>query len=267
MAMAQISRPFQIALLAVVLLAGVWLFALQGHGSSSTNGATAEPAPAPSPAAQPKPAAPSSAYHGSAPGVAGLTGAVAKAKGAVATSQQNAKQLAEKSAQASSPSAVAVAPAAKPTGSAPARATSSPGTVTKAPAAATRTAAAPVVRSAPAKSTPVKRAQALAQTREKQVQAQLKAGDVVVVLFWDHKGADDVAVQHAVNAAVQGQAHVVLYQALAGEVASFGAITRGVQVFGTPTLLFVNEHAHAAVVTGLTDTMSIRQAITDARSS
>ena len=35
--MTQISRPFQIALLAMCLFAAVWFFALQGH-STSTNG-------------------------------------------------------------------------------------------------------------------------------------------------------------------------------------------------------------------------------------
>ena len=39
--MAQISRPFQIGLVAVVALAGVWLFALHGHSSSSSSGSSA----------------------------------------------------------------------------------------------------------------------------------------------------------------------------------------------------------------------------------
>jgi len=39
--MAQISRPFQIALLAMVVLAGVWFFALQGHSSSGGSSPTA----------------------------------------------------------------------------------------------------------------------------------------------------------------------------------------------------------------------------------
>ena len=41
-------------------------------------------------------------YHGSAPGVEGLTKAIAKAHGAVSTSEGNARQLEEKSAQATS---------------------------------------------------------------------------------------------------------------------------------------------------------------------
>src|SRR6478609_2271246 len=101
--MAQISRPFQIALVAFGLLAAVWFFALRGHSSTSGSGSTATPPAPPSAAAQAeKAAAPSPVYHGSAPGVNGLSRAVAKAHEAVATSQTNAKQLEQKSAQASS---------------------------------------------------------------------------------------------------------------------------------------------------------------------
>ncbi len=109
--MTQISRPFQIALVAVGLLAAVWLFALHGRSASSTESSGSAPASTPATtsgaAAQEKAAAaPTTVYKGAAPGVAGLTGAIAKAHGAVATSQQNAKELESKSAQASTTGAV-----------------------------------------------------------------------------------------------------------------------------------------------------------------
>lgn len=108
--MAQLSRPYQIALGVLALFAVVWVIALRPH-STNSSGAGSSPAATPTPAA--KPAAPatgsgsatgntSSIYHGSAPGVQGLTRAIAKAHGAVSTSEQNAKQLTERSAQASS---------------------------------------------------------------------------------------------------------------------------------------------------------------------
>src|SRR6202011_847891 len=92
--MAQLSRPFQIALAALALFAIVWLLALRGH-----SGGTSEPG---SPAAPSKSSAsaPSSVYHGSAPGVEGLTRDLAKAHGAVTTSEQNAKKLEKKSDRA-----------------------------------------------------------------------------------------------------------------------------------------------------------------------
>src|ERR1700720_1730825 len=102
--MAQLSRPYQIALGVVALLGLVWVMALRGHGSNPSEPSPASPAkstPAPTAASEAKPAAaPTPVYHGAAPGVEGLTRAIAKAHGAVATSQQNAQQLQGKSAQA-----------------------------------------------------------------------------------------------------------------------------------------------------------------------
>ena len=257
--MAQISRPFQIAFVAVVLAAGVWLFALQGQHQSSSPGpsasaSAASPEAAAKAPAEQKAAAPTSTYHGSAPGVAGLTEAIAKANGAVATSQRNAKQLAEKSGQASSPSTS--------TSAAPATHATTPTTTAGAPAAATVAPAAPATRSTPAKPT-VRNTLA----RQKLVEAELASGNVVVLLFWDRRGADDVAVQHAVRTLARSESKLVVHQALGSEVASFGSITRGVQVYGTPTLLVVGKRGHTTVITGLTDAYSIRQAIHDARSA
>jgi cytoskeletal protein RodZ len=114
--MAQLSRPYQIALGAVVVLGLIWAVALRAHGSNPSEPAPTSPAastPAPastaksassatSAAAEAKAAAaPTPIYHGAAPGVEGLTRAIAKAHGAVATSQQNAQQLQSKSAEAS----------------------------------------------------------------------------------------------------------------------------------------------------------------------
>ena len=114
--MTQISRPFQIALVAVRR-------AVRSCGSSRCAGtppaakarrsrpppaqpaaiaaaraSASAPARAPgSPGSPGSVAAGSSTYHGSAPGVAGLTRAIAKARGAVAQSQQNAQRLQQKS--------------------------------------------------------------------------------------------------------------------------------------------------------------------------
>jgi hypothetical protein len=199
--------------------------------------------------------------------VAGLTGAVAKARGAVSASEQNAKALAEKSAQASSATAGATS------GAAAVHVTHANGSVT----AKAVTTSAPKAASAPAATVqrhavvvvhgPPKTAHVLSLARQHAVEAQLKSGNVVVVLFWDHKGTDDVAVQRAVRAVAHGQRHLAVYQALAGEVASFGSVTKGVQVLGTPTTLVIGKQGHTIVITGLTDTYSLSQAITEARSS
>lgn len=246
--MAQISRPFQIGLVAVVVLAGVWLFALHGHSSSSSSESSAPPAKPPaSAAAQEKAAAaPSPVYHGSAPGVHGLSADVAKAHGAVATSQQNAKQLEQKSAQASSAT--------------PAHAQSSSATPA-APAASAKHGTVIVHKQL---STPSGKASSTTLVHQRRVEGQLKAGDVAVVLFWDRNGSDDVAVHRAVMS-LNGHHKVAVTVATPGEVASFGSITRGVQVFGTPTVLVVGKSRQATVITGFTDAFTIQQAIAEAR--
>ena len=56
-------------------------------------------------------------------------------------------------------------------------------------------------------------------------------------------------------------------EASASQVASFGSITRGVQVYATPTMLVINKHGQTIVLTGVQDAFSIEQAIDEARST
>jgi hypothetical protein len=261
-AMAQISRPFQIALLSVALLGGVWLFALRGKSQTSP------PATVVTHVVTPAAKAPASASVPTAPGVSGLSRVIAKAHGAVTTSQQNAKQLEEKSAQASSEtSARASVPAAASGGTASSSAPHVNKTV--APKKASHVVATPVAKTpaAPVSKAPSKASALGTPAHQQAVEAELKAGDVVVLLFWDRKGFDDVAVQRAVSTLASTRGKVAVHVAVAGEVASFGSITRGVQVFQTPTVLIVGKRGQTAVITGLTDTYSLQQAIADARST
>jgi hypothetical protein len=291
-AMTQISRPFQIALLGVGLLAAVWFFALQGHSASTTGSspsasapaATAQPAKAggssssvsgSSSASEPA-AAPSSVYHGSAPGVEGLTRAIAKAHEAVATARLNEKQLAEKSAQASSPSSNGTGGSSAP-GSTPTAATTSPVVpkastkthvvivhvkpkpVTTHPATAPKVASSPTTTASPgsAKSLPPMQAA---------VEAELKQGKTVAILFWNSKASVDQTVQRELQAVSHTQGgKLAIHDARAAQVGLFGSITRDVQVLQTPTILIVNKHGQATTLTGLNDSFSIEQAITEAR--
>jgi hypothetical protein len=278
--MAQLSRPFQIALVAFGLLVAVWFLALHGHSSSSGSGSTpsgARPAN-PGPAAV-NPAAPSHVYTGPAPGVSGLTKAIAKAHEAVATSQQNAAQLQQKSAEASSAAAPA---AASPTGAAAAPASA-------APAAGARTSSTPSAAPPSARKPAVpSRATSAVSGPQRAVEAELKQGKIVVLLFWNGKGADDVVTHRALqllvklhhqasNAKVEELRHadkffgleldkaIAVHEGPAKSVASYGTITRGVQVYGTPTVLIVNSRHTASTLTGALDAYSIEQAIEEAR--
>jgi hypothetical protein len=261
--MAQLSRPFQIGLLAVAVLAAAWLVLLRPHASNSTPPVPASPptsavrtvkaSTAPKHA---KGSGSSSIYHGSAPGVQGLTRAIAKANGAVATSQQNAKQLEEKSTQASAaaPTATTSAPSAASTPTTPTA------VVPAAKAPTTSTSSAAAGHGAAGHGTSV--------ARQHAVEAQLAKGRTVVILFWDAKGADDQSVHSAVRSLrSQHSLNIDTQEASAGQVASFGSITRGLQIYGTPTLLIVDKQGRAKTLTGLQDAYAISQAIRELQHS
>jgi hypothetical protein len=289
--MAQISRPFQIAFVGVLALAAVWLFALHGRSTSTTESSSAPVAPAATAAPQGNgTGGTTSVYHGSAPGVEGLSNAIAKAHGAAATSHQNTKALEEKSAAASSATASPPATVTPQSGAAAAP------PVTKVTKVTSGTSTATVVTKAPAVTAPAHKSTGPTHTgivatpaNQRMVEADLKAGNVAVVLFWDPRGADDRVVQrqlwllegvrHRVGAVMrQPEAQrllktfgpelgkkIAVHRALAKQVASFGSITRGVQVYGTPTILVIGKAGHTTTITGFTDAFGIEQAIAEAR--
>ncbi|HEY4450331.1 MAG TPA: hypothetical protein VGN13_01910 [Solirubrobacteraceae bacterium] len=264
--MAHISRPFQVALAAVGVLALVWVLALHRPSSGSSEvKSTARPVAAASASKTAGAAGGASAkgsshgaaagiYKGAAPGVEGLTRALAKAHAAVATSQQNAKQLQEKSEQASN------------AGTAPATTSVTPSS-TRLAARAT-----PAAKSAPAasphrvaKPAPHRSASLPVLANQHLVEAELKHGKTVVLLFWSPNGSDDIAVKQALGKLARAQHGLAVHVTTPGQVASFGTITRGVQVYGTPTILVVAQHGRTVVLTGLQDSYAIQQAVTEAR--
>ncbi len=309
--MAQLSRPFQIALVAVLLFAGVWLFALQGHSTSSSSGssssasasAPAASTPANSPAATATGAAkaaakPAHGSQGSGSSLGGLSHAIAKAHGAAAISQQNTQQLERKSAQASDESAKAAgsATAAKPSRpTTPATHHGSSATATaQHPAVTTPASTAPAVTAHPAvKAQPIKAQAGAGRTPARQVLVEraLDEGKIAVILFWNPKGTEDVivndelrlleAVHHLIRplartpqlrsalkaSGLELEKPFAAFSSPASQVASYGSITRGVQVYATPTILVVNKSGQTTVLNGLQDSFSIEQAIDEARSS
>ncbi len=254
--MAQLSRPYQIGLAAVAVLFAAWLLLLRGHGESAGSSGSASSAPA----VQHTASAPSShaatgnagqaTGGGSASSLGAYGKAIEKARGAVATSQNDAKRLEERSNQASS---------ATPT-------TSSSGASTSTHSSSSSPAAK---SSSPAAKTNSKPSAAAAgPARQHAVEAQLAKGKIAVILFWDPTGSDDRLVHSAVRS-LRGdhKLNIAIDDASAGEVASFGSITRGVQVYGTPTMLIVNKEGKARILTGLQDSFAIAQAVSEARQS
>ena len=60
---------------------------------------------------------------------------------------------------------------------------------------------------------------------------------------------------------------IAVHVALANQVSSFGSFTRTIQVYGTPTILLVNKQGDTTTLTGLMDSFSLKQAITEAKGS
>lgn len=291
--MTKISRPFQIALVAVVLLAAVYFVALRKHSSSSESSApapvasTATPATAStasgsgtsasgSPAASPSSGATgsgTSTYKGSAPGVDGLTRAIQKARGAVSESEQHANALQQKATAASGTAENLGSSATGTAGSTSAAATGGTAAA-KHSAAATTHAASSAAAAVKAKSkTPGSKAGASktasgVPVMQARVERELKRGDVAALLFWNPSGSVDNTVRRALQATAQKlHGKLAISVARSSQVGSFGTFTRTVQVYGTPTILLINPAGKTVSVTGLTDVFSLEQAVREIKQS
>jgi len=280
--MTQISRPFQIALGAMVLFAAVWFVALRGHSSGTESASTPAASSGGQTAAPPKTAASdgSSAqgtiYKGSAPGVSGLSHAIAKARGAVAQSKQNAQQLQQSSTKASSGGASQSTPTSTtsaPSNATPTKSSGASSTAGTRAATPTKTHSAAATPGATAKTTaPSAAAKAPAKPNvagmQPVVERQLKDGKLVAILFWNPKGSDDAVVRHELLAAGHSLGgRIAIHVARSSQVGSFGKFTRTVQVYGTPTILLINTKGQTSSVTGITDSFGIVQAVKEAKSA
>ncbi len=113
---------------------------------------------------------------------------------------------------------------------------------------------------------------ASAASKQTLVEGELKAGQVVIVLFWSRQGAVDAAVHRqlvalqAVNAryAPARFKDIAVHYSSAAEVGDYGTITRSLQVLQTPTLLVISPSGKTKTLTGLIDAYAIEQAIAEA---
>jgi hypothetical protein len=263
--MTQISRPFQIALAVLVLFVAVWFLALRGHSSSGSSSEPSTPAAtAPSVASSPSASSASTstpakrtsgggssaathkAHHAAAPSAGALKHTIDKAQGAVRHSQHAARG----SGAAKSPSKGVTKPQAAAT----------PKSATTHKAASTPSTAA-TSKTAKSHATTPPTASASANTQQA-VEAQLKQGKVVAVLFWNPNGTVDGVVRHELQA-VSHSSHggVVVDVARADEIGGFGSFTRTVQVYSTPALLLINKQGGTAITTGLMDKFAIEQGV------
>ena len=255
----QVSRPFQIALLAVALLGLVWVLALRGHAAGSKESTATAPAPATAANAQAEAKAaakPTPIYHGAAPGVEGLTRAIAKAHGAVATSQRNAQELQQHSREASQ----------EASSGSPASAAAHSRAVHSAAAARAQAAAVEARRAKARHAAAVKHAAAGRPAAQIAVEHEVAQGKTVLLLFWDSKSSVSREVRVETQTMVSSsKGSLALHVAAPDQVGEFGSLTEVVHVYQTPTILIVNRRGVVSTLTGLTDTFALKQLIHEAR--
>lgn len=295
--MAQISRPFQIALVcALAIFALAWFVVLHRPGGSSSSPSVVSSASgsaasatnsssASSPAGGPATTGSGHVYHGSAPGVEGLTRDIKRAHEAAAKEERVAPEpqvenshsagaaAAGGAATGSSHGAVSATrthPGASSSRAAPDPTAVRSHTLTRNPGLATSRSASQAA-SVAAPRTPHAQSGSAAPSNsapamQSIIAGELKQGKVALLLFWNPRSSDDAAV----NGQVQAVAHslrgrVAVHTALAAQVQSFGSITRDIQIYTTPTLLIVNPKGQVTTLTGYTDAYAIEQAVAEAR--
>ncbi|MBI5106448.1 MAG: hypothetical protein HZB46_15935 [Solirubrobacterales bacterium] len=182
-------------------------------------------ASSPAPAAAPK-----------APGQQGLENAVGKAQGAVAASESSARK-AEAAAGNDAPAKPAATPA-KPATATPAK-----------PAATTAKAKAETTTADPSKP----------------LLAQLDKGKTVILLFWDPPAADSRFAYKSVRRADEADGRVVAKSVRIKDVGRYEAVTTGVQVLSSPTVVVIGPDKKAVSRTGYVDRKTVEQLISDSR--
>lgn len=259
--MTQLSRPFQIALVALVLFVLVWFVGLRRPGSTSSSASSS-------------PTRPVTAH------------AVVHTRSTAATSRSTHGLSRTESSAVSAAQTAAHGAAVHVThgdvGSAQ-HSTTSVRTHTSVTvlrrsgtsAAATGTASSGASHRAtvdPRRTQPAQRGPAAAATspatpaRQAAVAAELKQGKVVLILFWNSHSSTDTAVHGQVLAAAHKLGRTFAVQtATADQVGAFGSITHDIQIYQTPTLLIVNPHGQVTTVTGYTDAYAIEQTVREAR--
>ena len=231
--MEQISPPMRIALAAVLAFAALWFVALR-------------PKPVAEVATEPTSVQPAKKTA--------ITGRPAQAKDAV--NKLNATS-AKREAAAGSTAAPAKAQAAKP-----AKADTTPAPKAKAVTKTETAVPAKAKAAAPAKAKPAPvKAKAPAAPKAAKgaeaVIADVKAGRTVVLLFWDGKSSEDQAVRRAVQRVDRRGGKVRVHVANLKQISRYGAITSGVPVTSSPTVVVIGKGGKAQIIRGLTVTGEI----------
>ena len=291
--MDQVSRPLQVLLVAAVLFLAVWLVALRPKGESGggTSSTAAKPA-----AKQPAQGSTSPAQGPGSSLPGGLGRAVTKARGAAGQSDaanqrvQQATGAGAAAAQPATPRAAAATGTANPapapgasragfgfssgnaaasslalaTGMLAAGVAQAAGVNLGALTAASTTVATPVgvrrgVHAVVHAAVPTR-----ATASPTAVRGALANGKVVVLLFWNPRGADDQLVRAELSHVSSHGGRAFIVAAPVREVSRFSSVIRGVQVLQSPTVLVIDPSHRARMLVGYTDRAEIGQSVSDA---
>ncbi len=116
----------------------------------------------------------------------------------------------------------------------------------------------------PAAAKPAATKRGPAEIRDAAVVRDLKNGKVVVLLFWNPTGSDDLAARGALRNLDLRGGKVVVRVVPITRVAQYESITSGVKVAQSPTTLVIGRKGKTRVIVGLTETREISQAVGDA---
>jgi hypothetical protein len=231
--MSQISPPIRILLVAVIGLCAAYMLFLKPKDE------TVPAAPAPAAATTPVPAKDPGAQTQSKPGAI-----VQKAT----ADTQNASDRAEQAAGTSqgiddgkTDGTTSVGPASSGVNTNP---------VTKAPATGQTSAPAPITNGALA-------------SLPKDVRKAIKQRKVIALLFWNNRSYDDRAVRRELKHVSTYGKQVFVAARPIKNVARYQAITRGVDVEQSPTIVVVDSNLKAVTLVGYVDRDTIDQAVVD----
>ncbi len=282
LSLSRLPRPYQFAILAVLLVAVLWVAVLHSliSSSSSTSEATAPVTHPTLVLHRPAPvkAAPVTPSH---PAVAAPTHhAVTKATHhASAVPTRHHPVAAPTTRHSTSAPVVHHAAAAVPvthpkTPTAVVHHTSPVTVVHHTAPAVTHNAAAPshpasATATKPATVTPTPTAVTPSTSHAAgvsgEIESQLSAGKMVLVLFWEPKSKVDQYVQQQVASAA-GVLHtrVDVHYALPTQVGELGTWTHKILIAETPTILMITPSGQVSAVAGFTDAPSIEQTVDQA---
>jgi hypothetical protein len=235
----KISLPFRIVLIVALLFAVVWFLVLRPKPVTGS-----EPAVTP-------------------PGVTGLANDVAKANKAVDTSNAAAARH-EAAANAVGGSSTTATAKPSATSAKPAATAATAKRATSAKPAKPAATAKPAT--APKPATPAKPGladDAAPGDPSRPLLAAVDAGKIAVVLFWNKNASDDRATRRGLRSIDLHGGKVVASAVPIGDVGRYEAITRGVQVLESPTVLVIGAGGKARAITGYTQTNEIDQAVSD----